>query len=207
MRTFKIIGVVAVVVGLLTLAVLKAPAVAGQSRSNRNGSSQQIQFFGRGSHIGASVRDLDDTERKAGNGVYVEDVRTGSAAEKAGLKAADIITRYDGENVRSALQFTRLVQETPSGRTVNETVRSEGRSTELSLTPDEGAGAGVFLNGDRLGNIIDEKRLQDRIAEAQERMKQIPFNFDFDLQFPKLLRRSRLGVSVEELTPQLATYF
>jgi len=36
-----------------------------------------------------------------GEGVLVRSVHTGSAAEKGGLKAGDVITKFDGERVRS----------------------------------------------------------------------------------------------------------
>ena len=41
-----------------------------------------------------------------------------SPAGKAGIKPGDVIVEYDGERVRSARQFTRLVQETAEGREV-----------------------------------------------------------------------------------------
>ena len=48
----------------------------------------------------------------------IDEVNEDSPAEKAGIKAGDIVVEYDGERVRSARQFTRLVQETPEGRSV-----------------------------------------------------------------------------------------
>jgi serine protease Do len=200
MRTLKIGSVLLAVAGISTLAVVLAPSVHGQSsRSESVAKLRQVQILGRGARIGASVRDLEDAERKGNtaNGVFVDDVRTGSPAEKSGMRRADIVTRYDGENVRSVVQFTRLVQETPAGRTVTATVVRDGRSTELSLVPEDSA----YFNEDRLGAVIG-----DRI---QERVSRIPFDFDFDFDFQlrNLMRRGRLGVSIEELTPQLATYF
>jgi S1-C subfamily serine protease len=62
------------------------------------------------------VSDLDF--EGATGGVKIDEVNGGSPAEKAGLKAGDVVVDYDGERVRSARQFTRLVQETPDGRTV-----------------------------------------------------------------------------------------
>jgi len=41
------------------------------------------------------------------NGVLVTSVDAGSAAEKAGLKAGDVITAIDGRNVRTPADFSR----------------------------------------------------------------------------------------------------
>src|ERR1700730_14543644 len=135
MRLFVI---VTVLIGLAALAIVVAPSVHGQSRRTNAEQRETRRFsvLGDGAaEIGASVRDLEGSEVRDRGGVYVEDVRPDSPAAKAGLQKADIVTKYDGEAVRSARQFGRLVQETPSGRTVRATVFRGGRSMELSLTP------------------------------------------------------------------------
>ena len=71
---------------------------------------------GRGSQLGVMVSDVD--AKAPTGGVKIDEVNEDSPAEKAGIKAGDIVVEYDGERVRSARQFTRLVQETPEGRTV-----------------------------------------------------------------------------------------
>ena len=84
------------------------------------------------------------------------------------------------------------------------------------MTPAEGRAADTFLFdrgdrtrgrlgdlGDRLGDLGD--RLGD-LGPFVERMHPFDFNFNFDL--PGMgSSRGRLGVTVEELTNQLATYF
>src|SRR5260221_5217934 len=113
----RLLVIVTVLAGL-ALAIVVAPSVHGQSRSD----NEQVETHrfgvlgGRGAEIGASVRDLEGTEVRGGGGVYVVEVRSDSPAAKAGLLKADIVTRFDGEAVRSARQFGRLVQETPPGR-------------------------------------------------------------------------------------------
>ena len=200
-------------VGLVALAVVTAPAVSGQSsrRSPDPDVDRRFDLFRPGgSSIGASVRDLEDSEVREGGGVYVASVRPDSPAAKAGLQQADIITRFDGESVRSVRQFSRIVRETPSGRTVKASVLRAGRATEIALTPEARTNAGVFIDGDRLLSGIDEQRLQDRLNQARDRISRIPFDLDLDFGFNfdgNLMGRSRLGVTVEELTPQLAKYF
>src|SRR5206468_5497191 len=102
-------------------------------------------------------------------------------------------------------QFTRLVQETVPGRTVKATVVRDGQRKDVQITPDDRRHGSddVLLDSQWLGRSFgDLSRLTDRV---------LPFYFDnnrnFSFAFPQLDGRGRLGVSIEELTPQLATYF
>jgi serine protease Do len=190
--------------GVLAVVLVSAPGVFGQT-SNPGSDDQRLRIFsGTGARLGVSVRDLEAAEAKAGGGVYVERVLADSPAAKAGFQVADIVTRFDGEAIRSVRQFSRLVQETPSGRTVAATVRRDGRQLDLSVIPDNS-----FIRRDGFRDPVDRERLQRKLDEARERLGRIPFDldFDFDLDFPRSLGGSRLGVSVEELTPQLAAFF
>jgi serine protease Do len=61
------------------------------------------------------IRDVttdDATKAKMAqpSGVYIESVREGSPAAKAGMQTGDIVVDFDGERVRSASHFTRLVR-------------------------------------------------------------------------------------------------
>ena len=78
-----------------------------------------------------------------------------SPAETAGVKRSDVIVNSDGERVRSLRQFTRLVQETPPGRTVKATVVRDGQQRDLEITRREGRGAlnGRFVFRDRLPDM------------------------------------------------------
>jgi membrane-associated protease RseP (regulator of RpoE activity) len=101
---------------------------------------------GRGAQLGVSVRELDAEQAKGQSGAVVDEVRAGSAAEKAGIKKGDVLTEFDGERVRGVRHLTRLVTETPDGRTVKATVLREGKRVELSVTPDSGSLAGADRN-------------------------------------------------------------
>jgi len=202
MKLVKFAGIATVLMGMVAVAIAFAPQAHGQSRP----SYGSWLLAGPGSQIGASVRELEGTEVRDGGGVYVEDVTPDSAAEKAGIRRADIVTKFDGENVRSVRQFTRLVQETPPGRVVSATVVRDGKSTDLNVTPEGGRGR-FSIDGDRISADINE-RLRERFdQDFRDRLNRVPFNFDFGFDFPGVFGAGRLGVSVNELTPQLATYF
>jgi serine protease Do len=197
------------VVGLIGAALATAPAVSGQSAArDRNEVERRVDLFRPGgSSIGASVRDLEEAEVKDGGGVYVASVRPDGPAAKAGLREADIITSFDGEGVRSVRQFSRLVLETPPGRSVRASVLRGGRATEITVTAEARSNADGFIDGDRFRSLVDEQRLQERLDQAQERIRRIPFDLNFDFSANAGPGRLRLGVTIEDLTPQLAEYF
>ena len=185
----------------LGLAVLVGIAVAGLSAQNRVEVRQAprglMMLDGRGSQLGVMVSDLDVKE---GAGVKVDEVTSDSAAEKAGLKAGDVVVEFDGERVRSARQFTRLVQETPDGRTVKIAVLRDGKRQTLDATPEARSFSwNMDVDGDRIRR------------EIERGMQQIPQRFEY--RFPDMIpglrsmSRGRLGVTVESLSPQLADYF
>jgi serine protease Do len=51
-------------------------------------------------------------------GAEVTAVLEGGPADKAGIQPEDVLLSYNGENILSAQQLTRLAQETPPGRNV-----------------------------------------------------------------------------------------
>lgn len=200
MKLWKTIALSAALAGAAGVGAAYAPVAHGQSRAPRATTPRpaEIFSFGNGSRIGVSITDLEseDVKGKVSNGVVVDDVDADSPAEKAGLKKGDVIVEFDGERVRSARQFGRLVQETPPGRPVKATITREGRRQEVQITPSEGRGASAM--------IFDGERMRDRLGDLAGRIPDMNFNFDFDM--PALSGR-RLGVTVDELTNQLAEYF
>ena len=149
---------------------------------------------GRGSELGVEVTDGKD------GGVVIEEVRPDSPAEKAGLKRSDLVVEFDGERVRSARQFGRIVQETPPGRSVKATVIRGGQRRDVQITPQEGRGV-------RGRGMVDGDLLRDEQRELDRMRRQLPPGFNFRFDWPHILSGHRLGVTVEELTDQLAQYF
>jgi serine protease Do len=158
---------------------------------------QNFNFADGSSQIGVSIRDVDEKDatkaKGTATGVVVEEVETDSPAQKAGLKAGDIVTEFDGERVRSTRQFVRLVQETPTGRQVSLSVMRDGQRVSVSVQPREGGTRGVF----KYYNIPTPKAP--------------PLKFDGDVFSPQIQKliggAGRLGISIEDLSSQLADYF
>jgi serine protease Do len=170
-----------------------------------------------GPRLGVSLADVGSEERtrlKLGDerGALVRDVQADTAAARAGLKTDDVIVRFDGETVRSAAQLTRLVRETPPGRTVTIEVSRGGAVQRLSATLEEARGFG------KIGELGD-------FDIAMPPMPPMPAMPPMAPMPPELLREpllrdkdgsewnffaarpGRLGIRYQELTDQLARHF
>ena len=161
---------------------------------------QAVKVFAMsGARIGVSIRDLNDDELKSGKtgGVVIEEVDADSAAQKAGFRAGDIVVDFDGERVRSSQQFTRLVQETASGRSVQATVIRDGQRVPLTVQPRP-AESFKYWNSD--GDVFKLPKLAPPMVLKRDA---------FPPSFEGLIGGvgGQLGISVDELTPQLSEYF
>ena len=108
----------------------------------------------------------------------------------AGFAAGDVVIGFDGERVRGVRQLTRLVRETPMGRSVSATVLRDGSRVELQVTSEAGGPPTPYMP-DRLPS----QGLEGRAGR----------NFTSDI--PGLPGRPRLGATVQTLSSQLADYF
>jgi serine protease Do len=191
---------------------------------------RMMMLDGRGSQIGVMAQDLTADELKTlsggvTSGVRLDDVDDDSPAARAGLRRGDIVVEFDGERIRSARQFSRLVEETVGGRTVKLGILRNGQRQTVDVTPESRAFSWGF-DSDRIGRDIARgmrefeprlreleprlRELEPRLRELEPRMREFrfdppAFNFDFDM-LPGTAR-GRLGVQAETLTPQLAEYF
>lgn len=169
---------------------------------------------GRGAQLGVMVSDLD--AKATTGGVKIDEVNDNSPAEKAG----DIVVDYDGEKVRSARQFTRLVQETPEGRSVAIGILRDGKKQTLNATPE--AGRMTFNFGDDVERAFREaERGMRGFRFDGPGGREFEFRSDgqeprrFDYRMPDRVMplpgfrssRGRLGVSVQSLTNDLREYF
>jgi serine protease Do len=133
-------------------------------------------------------------------GIAIEDQQTGgpvirrveanSPAESAGLRAGDVILTFDGDRVVGVQQLTRLVRETPVGRTVDVRVRRDNKEETFKVTAQRGSGVRVGridLNTPDLHIFTDRLRDFPRIEMSTVHVQS--------------------GIRVQQLTDQLRTYF
>jgi S1-C subfamily serine protease len=180
--------------------------------------------------VGVTVRDVtadDVTKMKLTGqaGVVIDAVDTDSPAAKGGVLKGDVAVSFDGETVRSMAQFTRLVRETAPGRTVKMDVMRDGKRVALSVAPEAAADRGVRAWIDEPGMRADIERDLDRLRRQPGReFRVVPREGvrRFELGHPGEFRwegepgsgmlsfstgRGRLGVTLQDLTPELAEFF
>ncbi len=107
---------------------------------------EQIKQFGKVSRpvlgiSGVSLGDLSSYELRlyrinttATEGVYVADVNKGSAADKAGIKPGDVITKFDNEDITTYKSFLTKLYSKNIGEQVNITVDRDGKNVDLTVT-------------------------------------------------------------------------
>jgi C-terminal processing protease CtpA/Prc len=72
-----------------------------------------------------------------GEGVLVREVTSGGAAEKAGMKAGDVIIRLDGKRVRNLSDMRSLLREKRERKTVAVVVLRKGAETTLNVEVEQ----------------------------------------------------------------------
>src|ERR1700737_2160957 len=193
---------------MLSIAAVAVPAMHAQSRRPDpapQGTVQRPWPGGMsGSMIGIRLEDVTADDVKLlklskAEGARVESVSPNSPASTAGIRAKDVIVEFDGEHVRSARHLTRLVSETPAGREVSVMVMRDGRKTELHVKPEADSRFGA-----QFGGMIDPEQMRNLGEQAGRAARDMSRNFP---DMVGLVNRGRLGVSVQELSPELAAYF
>ena len=103
--------------------------------------SEQLRTSGRVSRgrIGVQIESVSkDVAESIGlgkpQGALVRGVEVGSPAEKAGIEAGDIITRYEGKAVDKVADLPRLVGNTKPGSKVSLTIFRRGKQQQLAIT-------------------------------------------------------------------------
>jgi hypothetical protein len=71
------------------------------------------------------------------DGMKLDGVRSGSPAERAGLKAGDIVTRLGKTPVKNVYDYTYALGELRAGEAVEIMIRRDGREMTLKITPEK----------------------------------------------------------------------
>jgi membrane-associated protease RseP (regulator of RpoE activity) len=195
------------VLGLFVLG-LAAPSFAAPTRAWLGVTTQSV------------TEDLRDALDLSGDGVLVNSVVSDSPADRAGIRKGDIITSVNSQSVRSPGQLAEVVRSQSVGSNAAVRVIRRGGTQTInvrlgtrpsSLDEDEG---GDWYAPDRDGT--------PRVRAFKNGKEVDPEDFDFE--FPNLrgMRdlgglgdfrgmnywgRPRLGVRIEKMNPDLASYF
>jgi membrane-associated protease RseP (regulator of RpoE activity) len=123
---------------------------------------------------------IAEDRQGAGNGLSVLEVIAGAPAEKAGLKAGDLVTAIDGQAVHGMQDFERIVSVAPAGKQLAFQVSRAGQTQSVEVT------------------------LGQRPPPGQRRFEQFgPIPATDGAGAPAEVRGATLGVRIASVTPDL----
>lgn len=224
------VGFAALVPVLIALPGHSADAAQGQEDAGQPQQRVRIQRFqlapgervgpvrvmsdeGGPSWLGVEAREVNadkvkDLKLPAERGVIVGRVAQDSPAAKAGLKENDVITEVGGQRVEGAAQFSRMIHETPAGRTIQLTVWRDGQAQTLSATlgqSEEIHRGWMHTEPGAFAFSMPQVEVPDfPQVEAIPDMPSLEFDGDM-LMLPG--GHPRLGIDAEDLSGQLGAYF
>jgi serine protease Do len=145
--------------------------------------------------IGVQVQDGEN------RGASVVDVTDEGPADNAGIQEGDLIVEYNRTPVLGAQQLSRLVSETPLGRTVAVRYERNGQEQDVEVTVAETPAATALrsFNTDNfrfeLNDVLNGVHVFDDYTDI---LVSSPFATN---------ARRTLGLQIQELTPELRTFF
>jgi C-terminal processing protease CtpA/Prc len=159
----------------------------------------------KGGFLGVQIQDLSEQLRgyfkvKDGNGVLVSEVVKDSPAQKAGLKAGDIITKVDDKDIENAGDLTMTVRGYEPETKVSVSVIRDGKKKNLKAILGEAENSFMYKFGD-LGEMGDKHKMILKMhPEGLENFEFHEFKFDkegFKEQMDEM--RKELSIMKEEL--------
>jgi S1-C subfamily serine protease len=199
-----------VLLGLALCGALASTGSIGAAEQGQDAESKRVLVKIGSAYLGVDLDEVvkEDVARlklPEERGALVRSVEDGSPAQKAGLKADDVIVRFQGENVHTARQLARLVREQPSGRSVSIEALRGGASQRLQATLDERAGGRgwSFDWPDFTWKGFDHD-LAIRVPPVPPAAPRAPLapSFSFSFGGPR-----KLGIEYQEIGDQLARFF
>lgn len=103
--------------------------------------------------LGVEIRDVnsklvEEKDLKTTSGVYVNGFSENSAAKEAGIKINDVITKIEGNEIKTLSKLMELVGSKRPGEKVNVTVNRDGQNKEFSVILKNKDGNTSILKGD-----------------------------------------------------------
>ena len=197
---------------IVVLILLVSGAVAALADRTERDDKHVFMISSGGSWLGVYLADLgDERARELGmreeGGAEIRSVASDSPAAEAGLEKGDVILEYQDTPVIGVAQLTRLVRETPAGRTVSLEVFRDGsvRTLEVKLAERK-------RDIRRHVEILKGPHDLHRIVIPDFEMPDIDIEIPDIPDIPGLMAlrgrmKGRLGIGVENLTVQLGDHF
>lgn len=190
---------------------------------------------GEGSFLGVHLGEVDqEVVKRLGlkeeYGALVKKVVEESAAEKAGLKEDDVIISWNNGRIESAAQLRRIVKETPPGRKTSIGIMRDGSALTVEAALEKRKSPALDfameeplrIYAEELGKHSEElgkktEELNDKIKKLIIKdkdgeiivngMKLDDLGAGIAKDFLLFSGKPRMGVMLQDLTPQLGEYF
>lgn len=185
--------------GQILLAVLICTLAAGSLALGAKGDKEKDNAKG---WLGIYIQNIDQDLKESENlpstdGIYVVGVMKDSPAKKAGLQKGDVILQFDGHNAKSVRSLTADIEDCEPGESKTIVIQRDGDKKTLSVVVGKGESEDEFT--------WTEDVTPPGVPDMGEMMlPDAPRAFAFSLGE---LSNSRIGVSLYELSDQLADYF
>jgi len=124
-------------------------------------------------------------------GVLIRTVHKGGPADKAGLKADDIIIALNGKPVKNGDDLVARVSETPVNSTINVTVDRDSKHMDFKLTVLDRAE--VFKDDPRFAALREEPEPESSVKPEESRQ----YKFGIKLRVLTDSERSAMGLDVK----------
>ena len=132
-------------------------------------------------YLGVMLQDIDRNLAEAyklskPEGALVTETSKGTPADRAGLKAGDIILKYNNQNITRTTDLINLINRTPVGQTVELSVLRDGRTVNVRPTlmsaPDDTPAADSASEqmtpklGLQLRDLADSEKSQLKLSQG-----------------------------------------
>ena len=121
---------------------------------------------------------------KNGGGVLVRSVEKGSRAEKAGIRAGDVVVRVNNENVNDTSDFTRALR-SRSGTSLTLGIMRDKREQTLTLTLPDRKESGALIE-DSMDQVIEVPDIDEDafagVADINTKMARIQPQIQFAIE-------------------------
>ncbi|MEA2841414.1 MAG: serine protease Do [Methylobacteriaceae bacterium] len=138
----------------------------------------QLQKFGetRRGWLGVRIQNIDDAIAENLNlgsvrGALIAGVDDKGPAKPAGLKTGDVITKFDGRDVKESRDLPKLVASTPVGKDVPVTVIRDGKEVILNVK------LGRLEDGEKQASLDTPKNDTSKGADASPVQKALGLEF------------------------------
>ncbi|MCB0714681.1 MAG: PDZ domain-containing protein [Chitinophagaceae bacterium] len=134
---------------------------------------------------------------KTDKGVEVKSITKESAAEAAGLKEGDVITKIDDKEINDPDDLSKAIQEHKPGDKVKVTYKRDGKKDKVDVTLTKWKGLTGFNYG--FGDSFDYEKLIPKLSELKKLRGNRIFTQPFNQYRMMYDNAPKLGISVQDV--------